>query len=175
MRALLRLPGFRGATHADDHDNRSRHRQVGQGRGTGWASQSQITWCRIKTHGSATGRIGGACRGPPRCRGVRGPALAAGSICAIAATLNDQREAVQLAKLQSLNFGERDGKMSDRATLAASYGPRSRPAARISSSACWMNAAPSRRHPSFRSPCEKYLAEPRCKTTAAAPTAAPES
>jgi 2-dehydropantoate 2-reductase len=45
--------------------------------------------------------------------------LAAGSICAIAATLNDQREAVQLAKLQSLNFGERDGKMSDWATLAA--------------------------------------------------------
>src|SRR6266581_4522561 len=29
MRALLRLPRFRGATHADDHDNRSRHRQVG--------------------------------------------------------------------------------------------------------------------------------------------------
>jgi 2-dehydropantoate 2-reductase len=53
--------------------------------------------------------------------------LAAGSICTIAATLNNQREAVQLAKLQSLNFGERDGKMSDRATLAASYGPRSRP------------------------------------------------
>ena len=29
MRALLRLARFRGATHADDHDNRSRHRQVG--------------------------------------------------------------------------------------------------------------------------------------------------
>ena len=29
MWALLRLPRFRGATHADDHDNRSRHRQVG--------------------------------------------------------------------------------------------------------------------------------------------------
>jgi hypothetical protein len=42
-----------------------------------------------------------------------------GSICAIAATLNDQREALQLAKLQSLNFGECDGKMPDRATLAA--------------------------------------------------------
>jgi 2-dehydropantoate 2-reductase len=40
-------------------------------------------------------------------------------VCAIAATLNDQREAVQLARLQSLNFGERDGKMTDRATLAA--------------------------------------------------------
>jgi transposase len=29
MWALLRLPRFRGATHADDHDNRFRHRQVG--------------------------------------------------------------------------------------------------------------------------------------------------
>src|SRR5258707_711710 len=28
MWALLRLPRFRGATHADDHDNRSRHCQV---------------------------------------------------------------------------------------------------------------------------------------------------
>src|SRR3977135_664120 len=28
MWALLRLPRFRGATYADDHDNRSRHRQV---------------------------------------------------------------------------------------------------------------------------------------------------
>ena len=37
--------------------------------------KSQIAWCRIKTHGSATGRIGGACRGPPRARCARGPAL----------------------------------------------------------------------------------------------------
>src|SRR5471032_1672971 len=29
MWALLRLPRFRGASHADDHDNRFRHRQVG--------------------------------------------------------------------------------------------------------------------------------------------------
>src|SRR6476660_8061096 len=29
MWALLRLPRFRGATHANDNDNRSRHRQVG--------------------------------------------------------------------------------------------------------------------------------------------------
>ena len=29
MWALLRLPRFRGAIHADSHDNRSRHRQVG--------------------------------------------------------------------------------------------------------------------------------------------------
>src|SRR6476469_7691029 len=28
MWALLRLPRFRGASHADDHDNRSRHCQV---------------------------------------------------------------------------------------------------------------------------------------------------
>jgi hypothetical protein len=44
----------------------------------------------------------------PRC------SVGGGSICAIAATLNDQRETVQLAKLQSLNFGECDGKMPDR-------------------------------------------------------------
>ena len=37
-----------------------------------------------------------------------------GGLCAIAATLNDAREVVQLAPMQSLNFGERDGKMSDR-------------------------------------------------------------
>jgi hypothetical protein len=28
MWALLRLPRFRGASHADDNDNRFRHRQV---------------------------------------------------------------------------------------------------------------------------------------------------
>jgi 2-dehydropantoate 2-reductase len=37
-----------------------------------------------------------------------------GGLCAIAATLNDKREVVQLAPMQSLNFGERDGKLSDR-------------------------------------------------------------
>jgi 2-dehydropantoate 2-reductase len=37
-----------------------------------------------------------------------------GGLCAIAATLNDAREVVHLAPMQSLNFGERDGKMSDR-------------------------------------------------------------
>lgn len=37
-----------------------------------------------------------------------------GGLCAIAATLNDKREVVQLAPMQSLNFGERDGNMSDR-------------------------------------------------------------
>jgi 2-dehydropantoate 2-reductase len=37
-----------------------------------------------------------------------------GGLCAIGVTLNDKREVVQLAPLQSLNFGERDGKLSDR-------------------------------------------------------------
>jgi 2-dehydropantoate 2-reductase len=37
-----------------------------------------------------------------------------GGLCAIAVTLNDSREVVQLQPMQSLNFGERDGKMSDR-------------------------------------------------------------
>jgi 2-dehydropantoate 2-reductase len=37
-----------------------------------------------------------------------------GGLCAIAATLNEAREVVQLAPMQSLNFGERDRKTSDR-------------------------------------------------------------
>ena len=37
-----------------------------------------------------------------------------GGLCAIAVTLNEHREVVQLAPMQSLTFGERDGKMSDR-------------------------------------------------------------
>ncbi len=37
-----------------------------------------------------------------------------GGLCAIAATLNDKREVVQLNPMQSLNFGERDGKLSER-------------------------------------------------------------
>ena len=37
-----------------------------------------------------------------------------GGLCAIAATLNEAREVVQLAPMQSLGFGERDGGMSDR-------------------------------------------------------------
>jgi 2-dehydropantoate 2-reductase len=37
-----------------------------------------------------------------------------GGLCAIAVTLNDKREVVQLQPMQSLNFGERDGKLSDR-------------------------------------------------------------
>jgi 2-dehydropantoate 2-reductase len=42
-----------------------------------------------------------------------------GGLCAIAVTLNDKREIVQLAPLQSLTFGERDGKMSDRVRAIA--------------------------------------------------------
>ena len=37
-----------------------------------------------------------------------------GGLCAIAATLNEHRKIVQLAPMQSLSFGERDGKLSDR-------------------------------------------------------------
>src|ERR1700710_2039181 len=37
-----------------------------------------------------------------------------GGLCAIAVTLNEKREVVQLAPMQSLSFGERDGNMTDR-------------------------------------------------------------
>jgi len=42
-----------------------------------------------------------------------------GGLCAIAVTLNEHREIVQLAPLQSLSFGERDGKLSDRVRAIA--------------------------------------------------------
>jgi 2-dehydropantoate 2-reductase len=42
-----------------------------------------------------------------------------GGLCAIAATLNAAREVVQLAPMQSLNFGERAGGMSDRVRAIA--------------------------------------------------------
>ena len=42
-----------------------------------------------------------------------------GGLCAIAATLNEAREVVQLAPMQSLNFGERSGGMSDRVRAIA--------------------------------------------------------
>jgi len=42
-----------------------------------------------------------------------------GGLCAIAVTLNEQREVVQLAPMQSLNFGERSGKLSDRVRAIA--------------------------------------------------------
>jgi 2-dehydropantoate 2-reductase len=48
-----------------------------------------------------------------------GPARVLGGLCAIAVTLNEQREVVQLAPLQSLNFGERDGTLSDRVRAIA--------------------------------------------------------
>jgi 2-dehydropantoate 2-reductase len=42
-----------------------------------------------------------------------------GGLCAIAVTLSDKREVAQLNPMQSLNFGERDGKMSDRVRAIA--------------------------------------------------------
>jgi 2-dehydropantoate 2-reductase len=48
-----------------------------------------------------------------------GPERVLGGLCAIAVTLNEQREVVQLAPLQSLNFGERDGKLSQRVSAIA--------------------------------------------------------
>jgi 2-dehydropantoate 2-reductase len=42
-----------------------------------------------------------------------------GGLCAIAATLNEAREVVQLAPMQSLGFGERDGRMSGRVRAIA--------------------------------------------------------
>jgi 2-dehydropantoate 2-reductase len=42
-----------------------------------------------------------------------------GGLCAIAVTLDDRREIVQLAPMQSLGFGERDGKLSDRVRAIA--------------------------------------------------------
>src|SRR6266481_5236219 len=42
-----------------------------------------------------------------------------GGLCAIAVTLNEAREVVQLAPMQSLNFGERAGGMSDRVRAIA--------------------------------------------------------
>ncbi len=51
--------------------------------------------------------------------GKFGPERVLGGLCAIAATLNDKREVVQLNPLQSLNFGERDGRLSDRVRAIA--------------------------------------------------------
>ena len=42
-----------------------------------------------------------------------------GGLCAVAVTLNEHREIVQLTPMQSLNFGERDGKFSDRVRAIA--------------------------------------------------------
>ena len=43
-----------------------------------------------------------------------GPERVLGGLCAIAVTLNEAREVVQLQPMQSLAFGERDGKTSER-------------------------------------------------------------
>jgi 2-dehydropantoate 2-reductase len=43
-----------------------------------------------------------------------GKAHVLGGLCAIAATLNEKREVVQLQPMQSLTFGERDGGLSER-------------------------------------------------------------
>src|SRR5215475_2828255 len=43
-----------------------------------------------------------------------GPERVLGGLCAIAVTLNEKREVVQLTPMQSLGFGERSGDMSDR-------------------------------------------------------------
>jgi len=51
--------------------------------------------------------------------GKFGKARVLGGLCAIAATLNESREVVQLAPMQSLGFGERDGGMSDRVRAIA--------------------------------------------------------
>jgi 2-dehydropantoate 2-reductase len=48
-----------------------------------------------------------------------GPARVLGGLCAIAVTLNEHREVVHLAPMQSLNFGERDGKLSERVSAIA--------------------------------------------------------
>jgi 2-dehydropantoate 2-reductase len=48
-----------------------------------------------------------------------GPERVLGGLCAIAVTLNEAREVVHLAPMQSLNFGERDGKLSDRVRAIA--------------------------------------------------------
>jgi 2-dehydropantoate 2-reductase len=42
-----------------------------------------------------------------------------GGLCAIAVTLNEHREVVHLQPMQSLNFGERDGKLSGRVRAIA--------------------------------------------------------
>ncbi len=47
------------------------------------------------------------------------PERVLGGLCAIAVTLSEQREVVHLQPLQSLTFGERDGKMTDRVRAIA--------------------------------------------------------
>ena len=51
--------------------------------------------------------------------GKFGPERVLGGLCTIAVTLNEHREVVQLTPMQSLNFGERDGRLSDRVRAIA--------------------------------------------------------
>ena len=51
--------------------------------------------------------------------GKFGPERVLGGLCAIAATLDEKREVVQLNPMQSLSFGERDGGLSDRVRAIA--------------------------------------------------------
>ncbi len=48
-----------------------------------------------------------------------GPERVLGGLCAIVVTLNDKREVIQLQPTQSLAFGERDGKLSERVRTIA--------------------------------------------------------
>jgi len=48
-----------------------------------------------------------------------GPERVLGGLCAIAVTLNDKREVVHMMPMQSMGFGERDGKTSDRVRAIA--------------------------------------------------------
>jgi 2-dehydropantoate 2-reductase len=48
-----------------------------------------------------------------------GASAVLGGLCAIAVTLNERREIVQLTPMQSLGFGERDGKITERVRAIA--------------------------------------------------------
>ena len=63
-----------------------------------------------------------------------GPARVLGGLCAIAVTLNEQREVVHLQPLQSLTFGERDGTMSGRVLAIAEVMDRANFGAKTSDS-----------------------------------------
>jgi len=115
---LLRLPRFRGATHADDHDNRSRHRQVGQHRGTGCASQ--ISNRLVPDQNS---RLGNG----PNWRSLSRPApspLCTGS-CVGGRSARSPPRSMTNAKPFSLRSCSRS--ISANATAKCPTGPRSRP------------------------------------------------
>ena len=73
-----------------------------------------------------------------------------GGLCAIAATLNEKREVVQLPPMQSLSFGERDGKLSDRVKAIAeafASGNSAPPPARTSCRTCGRSGCSCLRSP----------------------------